>query len=277
MPDLSQNEGVQGQSKPARQPHHISSIAHLFFSEDEMGEPLSGASAERKLVVTCFNESRISAYACAGLVAGSRQLAAGNPARSVHLLEDANVLWSAASFLTSEETAAVTSDYTETGGALHWSHWPALPDERLSSLEALAGARRAAPVGWDAPRVGPGGQGLFACLLEREMGQWGPAFRLGRLLGLLEPSRLEIIIFPDSWAKGNDRAESYGGGNLPGTAQAADLLARCRSLTRAVSGTCPVTITALGEGEGESQNSAGQALQKIATRLAGDIWVDPNS
>lgn len=277
MPDLSQNENGQGQAKPARQPHHISSIAHLFFTEDEMGEPLAGASAECNLVVTCFNESRISAFACAGLVAGSRHLVAGNPARSVHLLEDVNVLWSAASFLTSDEAAAVTGDHTESGGALHWSHWPALPDERLSSLEALAGARRTAPVGWNAPLAGPGGQGLVACLLEREMGQWGPVFRLGRLLGLLGPSRLEIVIFPDSWAKGIDRAKSYGRGNLPGTAQAADLLARCRSLTRAVSGTCPVTITALGEGEAESQTSAGQALQKIATRLAGDIWVDPNS
>ncbi len=274
MSEPLRNGAGQGSPGSERQPHHISAIAHLFFAENEQGEPLSGATSDRDVVVTCFNDTRISANACAGLIVGTRQLEAENPALAVQLVEDINIPWSAESFLTEEIAAAVKSDYVKTGTTVRWTHLPALPDEKLTSLEVLAGTRGEIPTGWATETSNPGRHGLVACLLEREMGQWGPAFRLGRLIGLLAPENLEIIIFADSWAKSGGRP---GTDTEKAIAPSAELLDRCRSLTRAVAGACPVTITTLASASADPAVSPGAIFQKIAARLSRDISVDPNS
>ncbi len=274
MPGQSDNRTNGSRVATERQPHHISSIAHLFFDEDEMGEPLSGAISDGEIVVTGFNETRISAFACADLVTGAQLHAATNRAQSIQLVEDTEQSWLAESFLSADVIAAVKTDFVETGSTLRWTHLAAIPDQDLTNLETLAGAQNAVPVGWSMQPSNSRRRVLVACLLEKELGQWGPAFRLGRLTGMLAPDQLEIIIFDNSWEQNSDRPGAGMPSNIVATG---GLLEKCRNLTSAVAGACPMTITPLCSRTEGSNSSTRPVLQKLAARLTRDISVDPNS
>ncbi len=274
--------GRLGGPRPERLPHHISSIAHLFFDDDEGSVRPTGPVTVRSITVTGFNDSRISAYACASLVTATRVLATGGDARGVRLEEDPAVPWSAKSFLARGPSA--NGESSEKGGTgtiiwnwpadvaepdsaplVRWVHLQAVGSESLAALEMRAGNGRN-------PLARARGRGdLVVCLLAREMGCLGPAFRLGRLMGLLAPRRLEILVFPDFWATGGAAVPGTGQRDDRGDGVSEDLLKRCRSLTRAVAGACPVSITVFPAGEsGNPDRSPGMILQKLAARLAVD-------
>lgn len=278
---MSQQDPGGGRgAKSQRRPHHISSIAHLFFAEEVTDTPGTGTGSV-DLGVICFNDSRISAYASAGLVAGSRSVQVGAGARGVRLEEDGAVSWSAASYLPPDDGrqprnphGGYTRDWSAAGatrGPVRWVHFGGSQDQDLIGLEQLSGLAATAPTGWGKPGDRPGRHGLVVCLLACEVALWSTAFRLGRWLGLLMPRRLEVLVFPDGWSRG-----PVGVGRQTGRGPIASpaFLERCHELTRAVAGTCPVTITAL---PADDEAALAAILQNVAGRLTADFSVDPRS
>ncbi len=272
-----------------RLPHHISSIAHLFFAEGETTDPVSATDTTRDFIVTCFNESRISAFACAGLVTGARTLMDTSAEWGVSLVEDSSVSWSTVAFLPHDPSGpegcpvAVESQPSRwswqpksnraTASAwVRWTHLEVPGNDRLTDAEPQQSTENQAAGSVDYPQPPTKPHTLVVCLLAREMGQWEMAFKLGRLLGLLEPQQLEILVFPDSWAQ--DTKPEWGLRRWQDREKGAssDLLTKCRSLTRAIGGACQVTITALPASEKSGGNlTPDLILQKIATRLTADF------
>ncbi len=289
MSNQQPDGGRRRRRQPERRPHHISSIAHLFFADDEGDIGVAGRETNRHFTVTCFNESRISAFACAGLVTGARVLAKEVGRWGVLLEEDQAVLWSAGSFLPEDGTTTAGGPARpgtnlsawewpghgvagQSAGLMRGRHLQALTGDGLTNLEIQAGSSRAAGTSWAASAAGMSNSGLVVCLLAGEMGQWGTAFRLGRLLGLLAPQLLEILVFPDHWATGGRPARQSLSEGDRSAGPSPELLARCRGLTRAVAGACPVTITTLPTGDhGDREKSPGTILRKMAARLAADF------
>lgn len=289
MPEQMPAGGRSGPQSSEHPPHHISSIAHLFFAEGQDVDAVSEEDTVRDFTVTCFNESRISAFACAGLVAGVRSLVATGATWGVCLQEPLNVPWSSVSFLPGDQIAPEGSQASSAAQTNQWT-WRSAAEQvgtptwlRWTHLEPNWNEKRKAPglVGGEllpnrlseeasSPRIPP--HTLVVCLLGKEMAQWETAFRLGRLLGLLEPQHLEILVFPDSWAQDSKPDWDFRRWNDRNKGPAADLLARCHNLTRAIAGACQVTITALpGSEDGPGELTPTTILEKIATRLTTDF------
>jgi len=292
---MSENPSAGGRrrrQRPERLPHHISSIAHLFFDEGESVALAPGPAATMDFAVTSISECRLSAYACAGLVAGARNLADQGEKWGVRLAEDPGLEWSADSFLPekgarpADGTAAAgwdlkswdwppTVERPESPRYLRWSHLASLSASELADLESLSGSKRSAPAGWLAPMVSPGRHGLVMWLLAPEMGLWSTAFGVGRLLGVLVPRRVEILVFPERWASAAKKSFFARRVVGNGTGSPTELFARGRDLTRAVAGACPVTITAVPDGDAvDDEMRLEVILQNIAARLAADFSVD---
>jgi len=276
-----------GSPQPPRLPHHISSVAHVFFSEDEAAAASNGPRANRHHAITCFGDGRIAAYACAGLVCGARTVGPDGHVSGVELVEDPDLIWSAGSYLPPEQPGGDRKD-SANGAELarwtwplptaaaerwwRWTHLRAFADADLANLEILSGTMRFAPRGWHTATAGPAQHGLVICLFAREVSLWVTAFRLGRLVTLLAPPRLEILVFPDCWT-----TDWPGGRRSRLRAQRplepqGDLIARGGDLARAVADACPVVVTALPECGGTGgQESPGLILRRIAFRLATDF------
>ncbi len=266
-----QPPGSHRHQRPDGQVHHISSIAHLFLAEDELAAESRRCGASQSFAVTCFHDSRVSAFVCGALATAARQVAGRGGGRPVRLREDAGLAWSVRSFLADDKLAASRMARGQPG------HWTWSPEG--------SGAGAAGLVQWshladnrdfEADEIEP--DGAIICLLACEVGQLPAGVRLGRLLGQLRPRRLEILVFPDEWATERlPASEGRGWRGFGGGGQAA-LLARCRDLTRAIGGCCPVTITTLpANGAGEAGAGTTSILHKLAQRLLGDFSVDPGS
>ena len=272
MPQKMPGDGRSEEPSSEHQSHHISSIAHLFFAEDESAAAEAPALEAHKFVVTCFNESRISAFACAGLATGTRTLVAEGAPWSVQLQESSDVPWSAHPFLPAD-THRNRVDHGRAMGDGLLGIWQRPGAAGASGRWVQWSHQNADGVGLEAGNIGQEtAPTLVVCLLVRELGQWEMAFNLGRLLGAIQPQRLEVLVFPDTWAQ--DLKPDWGlrfWHDRVG-AQDRDLLAQCHNLTRAIGGVCPVTITALPKGESEDgDRNCGAILQKIALRLTSDF------
>jgi len=276
---MSERLPETGRPAPSdRTSHHIAAIAHLFIDDDEAAGGTQGRRRDLRLAIACCDDSRIAAFAAGALVAESRQLVAAGERRAVRLVEEADLKWSAGAYLALDGLESGTISHREPG---QWTWAAEVPDGRPPRLVCwthLSDERqnpRFAPAG---NRPGPGHDGLILCLLAHEVGGLAAGVRLGRLLGQLIPRRLEILVFPDSWSPGGRRppGEQRWFGRLTGNE--AELLHRCRELTRALRGICPVTITNLpADGSPNASANTVMILQKTALRLIADFWVDPGS
>ncbi|MEN8005625.1 MAG: hypothetical protein ABFS42_01370 [Candidatus Krumholzibacteriota bacterium] len=197
-----------------RRPHHISSIAHLFLEE---GRPEAVGKSGRDhfhCTVAAPGGAAISAFAAAGLALGSP-----GPAT---LGEDPQVRWSVGTYFRSNggmsrvqadpparhrntwtvstesparSAGAVTAaPQSGTVGEIRWNHLGCMGPVELSHLEALSAAPSAGP-----PAVSLSG-GLVWCLQEKEAQRLGTYYSLGRLAEVIEPGRMEILLFPDAWS-----------------------------------------------------------------------------
>lgn len=283
-------------SREQRGAHHISSIAHLFFAEDAEGVGENDRLTTLEFIVTCFNNSRIAAYTCAGLVAGSRSLTTTGQNWDVSLHEHSQVPWSAAAFLQSEIESGTSETEdgltcwewqakgpgespprpvagTRSRRLLRWNHLAAGTGNVPETLENIRGAALSLPGGWVSPGVNRGPRRLILCLLAAELNSWSLALQLGRLLGLLAPQRLEIVVFDDSWTGAGGR---YRGSWRPfGRSAEPLLLARCREMMRDATGQCAFSVTRMPSGDsGTEVQPPHSALQEILSRLTADISVD---
>ncbi len=197
----------------ARRPHHISSIAHLFFDDDD-GASGGDRSGRRELTICGPGSGRLVAWVCAGLV---RALAA----EQVILAESPRLAWSATSYL---EDLSLVPLAGQGGDSRFWqvnaqapppgsvqnaagpepgngSSWViarnagSLGNERLGTLEAAHLASQMLGRGFS------GGDLLVWCLTMREAISLGAIHTLGRVLALLDPGQVEILVMeqgPDS-------------------------------------------------------------------------------
>ena len=106
------------------QPHHISSIAHLFFGDQADDREATLDVTERFLAVGSLDTGQLAAYAAAGLSVVAtypatraarcrgRSLATAWPAAgaAVTVREALDEVWSVASFLSAERAAAAADD-----------------------------------------------------------------------------------------------------------------------------------------------------------------------
>ena len=280
---------ADGSELPDRRPHHISSIAHLFFAEDESSRLVTGAGGELCLAVTCFNDSRIAAFAAGGLVMGMRQATRVDPGPAVRLVEDEGLMWSAGAFLVPAESPgdkglkrlagqwdwAVGTSVADQQRRVCWTHLRDDLDRGAVPSGYLGGGLAETCLEAVAAPPAPGAHGLVVCLLAHEVGALAVGVRLGRLLGQLAPAQLEILVFPDTWSVGGG-----AGGDRHwfrwSSGRGEDLLERCRELTRALGTACPVTITNLPSDDvPEALATTKAILKKVALRLTADFWVDP--
>lgn len=264
----------------AGQPHHISSIAHLFF-----GDETARRDGAVRLAVAGLGATRAAAFACAGLVAGSRHLARDRTGERVVLREKADLTWTAASFLASSSRSAPEPDryphaakrgdrqpvdrHESGGGDVRWDHLGPLGSETLDRLERWRGALTAGPGVAEGSVPGPGRDGVVLCLTPVEAGAWRTAFTLSRVMGLLQPARLEVLLFPDSWLGAGGGKPAGGSDGLSGW---------FRRLVRAICPVCEVRLTSgLPEHGTDAARRVGPILQDVAGRLLADFGVDPGS
>ncbi len=268
-------------------PHHISTIAHLFFAENDDESGGNGPACVLDFAVAGLNGCRISAFASAALVASARELSTAEIGWDISLRENEHVTWSARAFLPSEdspETGAnggnvcwrwpANREAQRPSGQMRWTHFDAGTNDRLGLLEDLEGARLAVGGGWTEATPGSADLGLVLCLLESEMVRWGAALQVGRLLGVVAPRLLEILVFDDSWGldiggrRGGWRPFERFGNSVPTHPDC------CDDLLRTVAGTCPVTITAVPPTGSEGKNTALESLfLPVVSRLVATAGV----
>jgi len=210
---VGHKEDARDRGGQGRRPHHISSIAHLFFDDDDsVGD--GDKSGRRELTICGPGSGRLVAWVCAGLV---RALAA----EQVILAESPRLAWSATSYL---EDLSLVPLAGQGGDSRFWqvnaqapplgsvqntarsdpgngSGWiiarnaGSLGNERLGTLEAAHLASQILGRGFS------GGDLLVWCLTMREAISLGAIHTLGRVLALLDPGQVEILVTeqdPDS-------------------------------------------------------------------------------
>lgn len=218
------------QRRATASPHHISAVAHLFFDEGAPGQN-STDSSERQL------------FTLASFGAG----------------EHAAETW----------VALQTCAPTACRNRIEWRVLPTLNDALLGQMEQLAGCEAVAPAAWCPRQNRIASSALVVCLTSRELGRWATAARVGRLLRLLVPGRLEILVFPD----GEGQGVSQIAGDQTTDAEGSVRLLRCQNLIRAVAATSLVTVTILPPAGGRPHRQ--EVLQRVTDRLTADFSVDP--
>jgi len=171
-------------------PHHISSIAHLFLQEQPQEREVDKPAAPLVWAVAGPGDSPVSAFAAAGLVH------ACSPRGT--LVEGDAPRWTAGSFsVPSGEQSPVhgpaESRVAETETFIH--HLGCLDPVRMGQMESLVAGRGFGFV----PLTGVGK--LYWALLSGEAGSFRAAHLLGRLIEQLRPERLELLVFPQAWAR----------------------------------------------------------------------------
>lgn len=263
-----------------RSPQHISSIAHLFFSEEATGSqthPLNGD--RRHFLLVGSGRSTLAPNLAAGLagqfLAQSGRLEEGSHSgkdvslRQVFLGEPSAVRYSAFSHLQedhyrpprAEETVpwrglgtdrtvsrvfdrTVPSEDFSAGwdhGRFFLRHMDLPGDQELSGLEALAHTGQGSYLKEDARH------GLVLCLAEDETFNLKLATRLGRLLRLVEPPILHMVA-----ACQEDHPADRDGGAAPSRA------------VRWVAGSLPVMWHALGPGRDQRQDLHASLARSLA-------------
>ena len=259
-------------------PHHISSIAHHFFDEEDGVETNSGL-IQRELIVCSAANGPLSAWACAGL---ARSLAT----EATLLGESSWLAWSASSYLQSTDLTQLDHGdilVQEFGGPVEdQSFWQimvpgsgaattslstAVPRNRrrvmLRNLGTLnnhqLGELEAVHLLGNSSGVSlPGGDALVWCLTPEDALSLGAAYTLGRALALLKPKHVEILIVDES---------CLNPALSPCIRSSADLIKRCRHLSEAVARERPVfLIHAQAEPNRESR-SVSQVFKLIAERV----------
>lgn len=270
--------------------HHISSIAHLFFDEGETANPGQAPGGNRRFMVFSAGSSPVAAVAAAGLSMGSKgEFFKGR----VVLRENEKLAWSSRSFLEksylhalgpagtgenegddsdrgsawliqpSAGAAASLHEKFNTDGTVRWFHAGCADDDALLEMESITSSQK-----WGRGISG-GADGLVWCLLESEAVSLIPAYRLGRLISLLQPRQVEILIFPDSWSKTGKPLWQRKLFRARNNSQAHQdsLVNRCRELATAV-GDCNVTLLPESLAQGSDRaSSSGDVLQMVASRM----------
>jgi hypothetical protein len=218
------------QRSTARLPHHISAVAHLFFDEGASGQTPAEIRGQSRVMLACFGGGDLAAEAQVALQTCV-------PAVAKH--------------------------------RIGWRLLPALTDKALCELEALTGGEAAAPAEWRPESMRPVCATLVICLAWHELGQWATSYRVGRLVSLAAPKRLEVLVFSDAAVDGTPVPR-------PGPRRGETAVARCRDhcqiLTRALVGGCPLTFTILPDANlvtGRVQRQ--QVLQRVADRVTADF------
>jgi len=266
-------------------PHHISSIAHLFLDDDIPLAADGPAAGRRELVVAGPGHTAVTAFSTAGLAAAAAAAADNHRAGSaavpapVFIAERKDLLWSAASFLETGDAAgsrrtgrdrlehwqlnrdrtATIADRLSASPGVHWLNVGGLDAGDLTDLEHWF----LGPNG--ASGELPGRDGLVWCLLSSECVRLSCAYLLGRLVALLQPSRLEILVYPDSWQ--HSGRETRFTSVADGTPTSA-LLERCSDLATSAAGHCPICLTPVPTREGAGGlATVASVLQNVARRV----------
>lgn len=197
-----------GAGRGGHRPQHISTVAHLFFQSRSDPEARPAAGGDRDIAVGSPGFSAVAAFAAAGLAAGTRCGGAGRlNADDVFLQEDRARLFSAASYLEPAELEEQpAADRTRSwrlvdgdpgqghrgatpGSRVVWRHLGPVGSAALARMSLLITDRSLADL-----ETG-GGDGLVWCLLENEAASLRSAMLLGSLVYLLQPARVEILVF----------------------------------------------------------------------------------
>lgn len=259
-----------------RRPQHISSIAHLFFQEEDSAGEGAAHPAALEFAVAAAGVSPVSAFAAAGLALGSP--------RSAILTEDNQLRWSASSFLAREEVEArVLSRRDEVSRNIwnlspaagvsskaicgdpsapaldrefRWSHLGCLGLAGLAHLESLAASRSL---------IGPsstGADGLVWCLLAKEACHLGSSYFLGRLVELIRPRQIEILLFPDAWSRAGlpGWIEAIGGNEFG--REDAENLTRCAEIWAMACGKTPLVFHRVAGSDNMTGSFSGNREQK---------------
>jgi hypothetical protein len=269
--------------RPDHPPHHISSIAHLFFEDNaDLGGGRERGSG-RDLAVAGLDDGRVSAWACAGLVQAARAGVFASEGQGVRLIEDPAVKWSAGSHFGADRSRvppaergpeAMASRWVwagrgATGGWVRWAHFGPVDGRSLARLEALAAAVRVLTETWGLGGRLPGRDGLIICVPGERAPQLGAAYALGRLVQTVAPLRLEVLLLPGGWLPGPG-GPGHGGCGPQGEVSRGEVAA-CRRVVAQVVRSCPVAVTPVPR---SGQPGPQMVLQGVAARLTGDPAAD---
>lgn len=256
----------------SRRPHHISSIAHLFLQDSFPEGDAEHQTVVCDLAVATPGVSGISAFAAAGLAAGS--------SRPVTLSEDRELRWSAKTFFPAEQAQvrrttgggnihrnnwAIGGDScSSVPGTARWNHLGCLGHAELAHLESLAAVRCLV----DQPLVGA--DGLIWCLLARDAGRFGPGYLLGRLVELIKPERIGVLLFPDAWSDAGRPGWLEDIRQYDFDRQDPLILKHCEDVAKLVCGQIPLTVHRIEGRDNLKESFSGDRITDSLWRRVGD-------
>lgn len=249
--------------------HHIDEIAHHFLSGD-VSPAFDGAPAVVDVAIAAPGPGRAAACAAAGLA-----VAAGTIGLGSCLVEDEAVAWSSFSFLNQSPPPAVPPWLADDlprgvrcrqvdGGAQaprSWVRWRLLGEASVDLLEAwevrcgLPAAARASSPRWGA---------LVWCVAPHDAVLAEAQQALGRLVALLEPSRVEFLVLPEAWDARPGGWRLIGRRRDPGWRN----LAHLQEVVRAGAGGRPAAVRLLPDVAGAG-GEAVAILAEVARAVAG--------
>lgn len=265
-----------GPGAGGHRPQHISAVAHLFFQDRKAAAERPSGPNDRDFVVASPGFSAVAAFAAAGLASASGSRGSGAQGfQDVILQEDMARIFSASSYLeptTLEElpTAGNARSWRivpggsgqGNGGSAVWRHLGPLGTAALARMSLLVTDRSLADL-----KLG-GRDGLVWCLLESEAASLQGAMLLGSLAGLLEPARVEILVFrgfptgPPGFSR--RLAAAKGQGAAP----------RCLEIARRACGDIPLAATLVDLDEVAAEPTTSREtppLTAVRERLCGSL------
>lgn len=256
-----------GATGGGRRSHHIDEVAHLFLSGPRMSAAVDGAPAVIDVAVAAPGPGRAAACAAAGLAVAAQAAALGSC-----LIEDADVPWSAFSFLTAvappppPDVAAGLPRGLRAGligpagpATPAWLRWRLLGEASPANLAAwevpcgLPACARAAPPTWAA---------LAWCAAPHDAVLPQAQEALRRLIALLAPGRLEFLVLPDAWDTRPGGWRLVGRRRDPGWRN----LSHLQEVARAAAGGIPVAVRVLPDAAAEQ---AAAVLALVVDAVAG--------
>lgn len=271
MPRPEPGAGGSGAKLPRRgesRPHHISSVAHMFFADSER-PGVASSRPSREVVVATPSGGAAAAWTAANLALATERLSRN---LRVRLSERHDQDHSGAALLPATSrvplpslpnqaevtSIEVRSDRTAATGGDDWIHWRHLGrvDQRLLNDWEAAGRIPAvvmtAATSWT---------GLVWCLDCADVGSLVAGQYLGRLLRVMRAAQLEIVVDEGRAAAGT------------GAGLAAEDEERLRATAMAVTDGLPPIITRVRQGDVASA-LVPLVRRLIATRHSGSVTVN---